>query len=144
MLAEETSQEIKHAMSDATINTGGVMKRLGCNCLKKRSPHVKTLPPHAEQSLHTPKRYLRMQSRVSARREGTSACGEGSPACGAISPHAENIRPHAEMALRTRRTYVRMRSWPSACGNERRAENCTSRLPYETYDVIAVKLFQNV
>ena len=45
------------------------MKRLGGDDLKNRSPHVKTLPPHAEQILRTPRRYLRMGSSVSARRE---------------------------------------------------------------------------
>ena len=107
-----------HAKIDATINTGGVMKWLGCDGLKNRSPHVKTLPPHAEQSLRMLRRYLRMRSRVSARGEDTPACGAGSP--------------HAELALRTRRTYVRMRSWPSACGNGRHAVNFTSRLSYMT------------
>ena len=128
---EEASQEVIHAKIDATINTSGVMKRLGCESLEKRSPYVKTLsphaeqclrsprtapphaeqclrsprsaPPHAEQGLRTPRMYLRMRSRVSARREGTSACG-GS------SSHAENVRPHAEMALRTRRMFARMRT----------------------------------
>ena len=51
--AEEASQEAK---VDATINNGRVMKRLGCDCLKKRSPHVKTLPPHVEQGLCTLRR----------------------------------------------------------------------------------------
>ena len=36
--AEEASQEVKHAKLDATINAGGVMKRLDCDGLKKRSP----------------------------------------------------------------------------------------------------------
>ena len=72
-LREEASQEVNHAKVDATINTGGIMKQLGCDGLKKRSLHVKTVPPHAEQSLHTPRRYLRIWNRVSARRESTSA-----------------------------------------------------------------------
>ena len=119
MPAEEASQEVNHAKIDATINTSGVMKRLGCDSLEKN---------------------------VSARQDATSACGAGSPhakkcisargkrlpACGGAFPHAENACPRAELALRTRRTYVRMRSWPSACGNGRRAGNCTSRLPQRT------------
>ena len=55
MPAKEASQEVNHAKKDATINTSGVMKQLGCDSLKKRSPHVKTLPPHAEQGLRTPR-----------------------------------------------------------------------------------------
>ena len=53
--SEEASQEVNHAEIDATINTSGVMKRLGCDSLEKGSPHVKTLPPHAEQGLRTPR-----------------------------------------------------------------------------------------
>ena len=60
MPAEEASQEVKHAKLNATTNAGGVMKRLDCDSLKKRSPH-------AEQGLRIPRRYLHMQSWVSAR-----------------------------------------------------------------------------
>ena len=70
--------------------------------------------------LRTPRRYLHMGSRVSTRREGTSACG-GS------SPHEENVRLHAELSLRTRRMFARMRSWLSARGEHTSA--CGAGLP---------------
>ena len=106
------SQEIKHAKIDALLTlVARVMKRLGCDDLKKRSLYVKTLPPHVKQSLCTPKRHLRSRA--------------GSPLAEKVPPHVENVRPHAELALCTWRTYVRI-----ACGNGCRAVNCTSRLPY--------------
>ena len=67
--SEEASQEVNHAKIDATINTSGVMKRLGCDSLEKGSPHVKTLPPHAEQGLRTPRSAPPHAEVVSARRE---------------------------------------------------------------------------
>ena len=166
--AEEASQEVNHAKIDATINTSGVLKRLGCDSLEKclrtsrrylrmRSRVCARREVHLRMRRYVSARrevHLRMRSRVSARREVhlrmrsrglrtpktfarvrrcVSARGERLLMCGAGSPHAKNVCPHAELALRTRRTYVRMRSWPSAYGNGRRAGNCTSRLPHFSF-----------
>ena len=107
------SQEIKHAKIDATINTGRVMKRLGCDGFKKE---------------------------VSVHQDATSACGAEFRHAEKAPPHAEQGFRTLRRYLRMWRTFVRMRSWLSAreerthlriaCGNGRCAVNCTFRLPY--------------
>ena len=88
MPAEEASQEVNYTKIDATIIRA--MERLGCDGLKKRSPHTKMLLPHVEQSLRT----LPPHS------------AKAPPHAKNVCPHTENIRSHVA---------IRMRKWAS-CG----------------------------
>ena len=99
--AEEAFQEVNHAKIDATVNTSGVMKRLGCDSLEKRSPYVKTLSPHAEQCLRSPRsapphaeQGLRTPRSASPHAGGSLRTPRS--ACGGTSPHAKKAITHVE------------------------------------------------
>ena len=102
-------------------------RREGTSACGAVSLLAEKVPPHAEQGLRTPKRYLCMRRFFFAR-------GERSPACRDGSPHAEKVPLHAEVLLRTRRTFARMQRWLSARGE--RTSACGAGSPHAEMGVV--------